>query len=116
MSAFEKIPGFTADASLGRTVRQYRTAALHRSPQGNVIPQLRRSTGFCMADCDSTDPDPLSNFACKIGCLDAGGDGEGGGTEPVCTPVCGPCVKAPGALRGTKTCVTSNCNDRQVRC
>ena len=117
MKTFENIPGFTADASLYRGARHYRTSAVSPSAHRGVIPQLRRSTGFCMADCDANDPDPLSNYACKVGCLENGGGGEpGGGSEPECTPGCSTCRKMPGARRGTKTCISSNCEEREVRC
>lgn len=117
MNAFENIPGFTAEASLYRPARQYRTTAVQGSAPRGVVPQLRKSTGFCMADCDFNDPDPLSNFACKVGCLEEGGGGEeGGGAEPACRPACGPCRRVPGEHRRTKTCVVGNCDEREIRC
>ena len=107
------IPQFTAEASLSTTIARYRTAsAFHPLTGGRtVIPQLMRSTGFCMADCDFTTSDPLSNMACKFDCMEQGGDGgPSGPSGPRCRPSCGPCID------GTKMCVTPDCETHERPC
>jgi len=111
------MPGFTAEASIYKTVRQYRMAGTRNNLGGGrgVLPQL--PIGFCMADCDFTEHDPLSNMACKFDCLGGQEGGGGGGPrEPVCRPSCSPCRPVAGKPGRWKTCITRNCDDNEVRC
>jgi len=111
------MPGFSAEASVYRTSRQYRRAGAPNALAGSrgVIPQL--PIGFCMAECDFTEHDPLANMACKFGCFDdQGGGGGGGPVDQVCRPTCTPCRRVPGKPGRWKTCITRNCDDREVRC
>jgi len=103
------MPGFTADAALGGSSGQYRGVAQSTAAAG-VLAQLRRSIGFCMADCDFSNPDPLSNAACKFDCMEGGDDGPGGPGEQVCRPSCGPCVQ------GVRTCITRDCDVIERTC
>ena len=112
-----KMPGFTAEASLYKSTRQYRRmgnpAAVARSR--GVLPQL--PIGFCMADCDFNETDPLSNAVCKFGCLDQQDGGAGGGPgDLTCKPSCSRCSRVPGQPGRWKTCIDRRCNDREVRC
>ena len=107
------MPTFTADASLYRSGAHYRMARTVHDGSGarTVLPQLRRSTGFCMADCDYTTSDPLSNAICKFDCMDQGGDdGPSGPSADYCRPSCGPCIG------GTRTCVTADCETYERTC
>lgn len=107
------MPTFTADASLYRSGSHYRMAStLHPVTGGRtVLPQLMKSTGFCMADCDYTTSDPLSNMVCKFGCMEQGGDdGPSGPSGPSCRPACGPCIG------GIRTCVTPDCETYERTC
>lgn len=107
------IPNFTADASLYETVAGYRSARTFAGRAGgiSVVPQLRRSIGFCMADCDYTTSDPLSNAACKFDCMDQGGDdGPSGPPTQTCRPSCGPCIG------GIRTCITRDCDTYERSC
>jgi hypothetical protein len=74
------MPGFSAEASLYRSVRQYRMAGTRKPGSRGVLPQL--PIGFCMADCDFTEHDPLSNAACKFDCLGQDGGGPGRSRRP----------------------------------
>jgi hypothetical protein len=104
------LPGFTANAALVGAGGHYRGRARSGGPAG-LVAQLRRSIGFCMADCDATESNPLSNAQCKFDCLDGGGDDGGGGPGgPVCKPSCGPCI------RGTRVCVTTDCDTVERAC
>ena len=109
------LPGFSAEASLYKSVRQYRMAGTRKPGSRGVLPQL--PIGFCMADCDFTEHDPLSNAACKFDCLgQSDGGGPGGPGDQVCTPGCTPCRRVAGKTGRWKTCITRNCDDREVRC
>lgn len=112
-----KMPGFSGEASIYRSTRQYRMTGTYNDLTAGrgVVPQL--PIGFCMADCDFTEHDPLSNMACKFGCM--GGDGGGGGSGPsgpVCKPSCTPCQRVAGMPGRWRTCINRNCEDREVRC
>ena len=112
------IPRFSAEASLYKTRRRYRVAGTPTSVVHSraVVPQLR-PIGFCMADCDHSQGDPLMNAACKIGCLEgAGGNGVGGPTDPGCRPGCGPCRRVAGRPGRWKTCINRDCEDVEIRC
>src|SRR5262249_16179817 len=117
------MPGFAADASLYTSSKHYQSFLATRALPGteNVIPQL--PIGFCMADCDYTETDPLLNAICKFDCLDQGGNGDGGGGGggggdggESCKPGGGGCGRIPGKPGRWKTCFDRNCNDRLVRC
>jgi len=106
------MPTFSADASLYRSGSRYRMAsAIHPMTGGRtVLPQLR-PIGFCMADCDYTTSDPLSNMVCKFDCMEQGGDGgPSGPSGPRCRPSCGPCID------GTRICVTPDCETYERPC
>ena len=103
------MPTFTADASLYRSGAHYRMARTVHDGSGarTVLPQLRRSTGFCMADCDYTTSDPLSNAACKFDCMEGGGDGgPSGPSEPRCRPSCGPSARGGASAHGADKSIT----------
>ena len=104
------MPTFTAEASLYATRRRYRAASAPSWGPSGVVPQL--PIGFCMAECDEHETDPLSNAACKFGCMGGGGGGGvgGGPGDPGCRPGCGPC------RRGRRTCINADCDSREVRC
>jgi hypothetical protein len=111
------LPGFTAEASLYKSMRQYRrTGNLSAFARGRgVLPQL--PIGFCMADCDFNETDPLSNAVCKFGCLDQQDGGSVGGPgNPICRPSCTRCHTVPGQPGRWKTCIDRKCDDREVRC
>jgi hypothetical protein len=117
MNIIMNIPRFTAEASLYKTSRQYQMAGTPKDLVGSrgVLPQL--PIGFCMADCDFTERDPLSNIACKFGCFEEQEGGGGGGPgDPVCTPSCTPCRRVAGKPGRWKTCISRNCDDYEVRC
>ncbi|WP_291298673.1 hypothetical protein [Elioraea sp.] len=102
------LPGFTAAHS------HYVTRAAYRgTPRGSasaaVVAQLR-PIGFCMADCDVTETNPVSNMLCKFDCMEGGGDAPGGPGEPTCKPSCGPCID------GTRLCVTADCDTVERSC
>jgi hypothetical protein len=104
------IPGFSAEAAVGVSPGLYRGRARPAAP-GGVVAQLRRSIGFCMADCDASETNPVSNAACKFDCMEGGGDGgPGGPSEPTCRPGCGPCVD------GTRLCVRADCETYERSC
>ena len=78
------MPGFSGKSSLYRTKGRYRASASlpHVFDGPSVLPQLPRSIGFCMADCDDQyEWGTLDNTVCKFDCLDDGngGGGNGGG-------------------------------------
>jgi hypothetical protein len=111
-----KMPGFSAEASLYRTSRQYRMASNYVLGSHQVLPQLK-SIGFCMADCDFTESDPLLRDVCKLRCFEQGdGGGDGGPGGEVCRPSCTPCRRVPGRVGLWKTCVGRDCETRDVRC
>jgi hypothetical protein len=114
------IPRYSAEASLYKTRRRYRVAGTPTSVGHgrDVVPQLR-PIGFCMAGCDETETNPVSNAACKIGCMEGaggGGDGVGGPTDPGCRPGCGPCRRLPGQRFRSKSCINRDCDSTEIRC
>jgi hypothetical protein len=107
------VPQFTAEASLSTTTGRYRMVGTPRNfiGGGTVLPQLMKSAGFCMADCDYTTSDPLSNMACKFDCMEGGGGGgPSGPSGPSCRPSCGPCID------GTRLCVRADCETVERPC
>ncbi|WP_144186861.1 hypothetical protein [Elioraea rosea] len=105
----QALPGFTAEATQYASRSAYR-GTRRGSGSGLVVAQLR-PIGFCMADCDFTETNPVSNAFCKIGCLeDPGGGGGVGPSEPTCKPACGPCIE------GTRLCITADCETVERTC
>jgi len=108
-----KVPQFNAEASLYESAARYRKfGPIPRGAGGGtVLPQLMKSAGFCMADCDFTTSDPLSNMACKFDCMERGGDGgPSGPSGPSCRPACGPCID------GTRLCIRADCETVERLC
>jgi hypothetical protein len=81
-----KMPGYTAEASLGRAGVYWHSAAA-----GHMIvvqPQLRKTDYECVHDClEAGGPTDICNFFCTES-GDEGGGGGGGGQQ--CRPGCGP--------------------------
>jgi hypothetical protein len=77
------MPGFNAEGSLYAKSGRHHLARIRgasAATQG-VAPQLPKSIGFCMADCDEQyEWGTLDNTACKTDCLDDGNGGDGGGS------------------------------------
>lgn len=94
-----RIPGYTAEDSVYRTMGRYRTTAGARNGWGDgqeILPQLPKQLLLCLRDCQFN-PDPDFE-ACREVCYwnhftEGGGLGGGGGTKPKEPPelVCGPC-------------------------
>ena len=108
------MPGFFAESSLDRPARRYfmvSRPADGKASQG-VVPQLPKSIGFCMDDCDQQyDWGSLDNAYCKSQCTgdDGSGDGGigggGGGASPAVH--CGSCIRF-GTHKGQKLCAVGN--------
>ena len=108
-----RIPGFTAARSLSVASGAYGMAAgwEHGANGGSVVPQLPKSIGFCMSDCDNTyDWGSVDNAKCKADCMDGGGGdggngggGGGGGGGP--RDRCGRCITT-GPHKGQRYCTT----------
>jgi hypothetical protein len=116
MSALN-MPGFTAEHSLYRTEGHYRLATGRAgrivAPVGNfIVPQLRKIDWECARDCLDAGGDM---GICGFFCEEQGEDG-GGIPEPVCRPGCSRCSRVPGKPGLWKTCITRDCDDREVRC
>jgi len=115
------IPGFFAESSLDRARRRYfmvsRPAA--SGPSQAVIPQLPKSIGFCMDDCDTQyEWGSLDNAYCKSQCSgDDGGTGGDGGSGGGASPLvhCGSCIKL-GPHKGQKLCAVGNGRSYYTAC
>jgi hypothetical protein len=78
------MPGFSGEVPLNRGRGRQHSGAMQGGlarVQG-VVPQLPKSIGFCMDDCDERyEWGTVDNAYCKARCFDDGGDqGGGGGT------------------------------------
>jgi hypothetical protein len=103
------MPGFTGETSLYKTRNSYRAASVQLALGSGqiVLPQLPRSIGFCMADCDGQyDWGTIDNAVCKFDCMDdgngggdGGGGGGGGGPDRTCIQCLNGCNKKPPAQR-----------------
>ena len=84
-----KIPGFTAESSLYETSRVYHKTRIDRSLVATemVLPQLPKSTGFCMADCDPND------YQCLFDCMEPVDTSGSGGPSSPPELICGPCIR-----------------------
>ncbi len=102
-----RIPGFNAEGSLYRARAGHRAASLHgaRADSQGVYPQLPKSIGFCMDECDSQyDWGSVDNAYCKSQCSGDGGDGgTGGGGGGFPQVHCGKCATV-GSHKGQKLC------------
>ena len=110
------MPGFNAEASLGKTNGSYRMVGSRNNSGGSrgVLPQL--PIGFCMANCDHIQDDFMRSV-CNLNCLgQGGGGGGGGGGAPTCRPGCSTCKPVAGQPGRWKTCIRRNCDDYEVRC
>jgi hypothetical protein len=119
------MPGFTGETSLYQTMGRYRAAASAAAALAggrSVLPQLPRSIGFCMADCDGQyEWGSLPNTMCKFDCMDAGfggnggggGGGGGGGVDDarLCAQCKAACLKKPLSQRAAcrQDCVENVC-------
>lgn len=121
------LPGFTASRSLYRVTGRYQVLA--GRPPGSaglpiVRPQLKRQLDLllCLQGCALAGSDPGCTDTCyrleHIGASDDFGnpDSGGGGGDDGCRPGCGPCLRAPGSRRRTRTCVTADCETVTRRC
>jgi hypothetical protein len=108
-----KMPGFTAETSLGRLKQFHLVSSSSGDMPGSqaILPQLR-SIGFCQADCLPGD------YLCLFRCMDQG-SGGGGPTPPTqhCHPSCGPCHADPDSPTGrSRLCIKANCDDYDRNC
>ena len=108
-----KMPGYTAEASLGRAGVHWHSAAADHMIV--VQPQLRKTDYECVHDClEAGGPTDICNFFCTES-GDEGGGGGGGGQQ--CRPGCGPCKRDPDSRTGrSRTCVTVDCDTYTRRC
>ena len=122
METTMRMPGFSAAGSLYTRSRNYRPTRAHSAAAaaGEVSPQLPKSIGFCMAECDDQyEWGTLDHSQCEFGCLDSptdtggggGGIGGGGGSDGSC----GPCIKS-GPLKGKKHCVIPGKGGYYAKC
>ena len=106
------MPGFTAGASLYEAGGHYRGGA--RAASASLNPNARTVHPAAAIYVDG-------RFICNgevtsngfINCSPLGGGGGGGGGS--CRPGCSPCRNVPGVGR-RKSCVTRDCDVREVRC
>ncbi|HEX5481319.1 MAG TPA: hypothetical protein VFZ08_01680 [Terriglobia bacterium] len=115
------IPGFWAERSVYGAPGRYGAAGKEDDLgfSRGVLPQLPKSIGFCMGDCDlQYDWGTVDNSYCKSLCFDDGGGngggGGGGGDGSDCRPGCGTCQRIDG--RWQKACVNANCDVHYVAC
>jgi hypothetical protein len=115
------MPGFTADASLYKTGKFYRSAATYFSDSLGVSadsfavvqPQLRKTDYECVHDCIEAGGTDICNFFCT----EEVEEGRGGGGGEQCRPECGPCQPDPGSpMGGFRTCVKHNCDTYDKPC
>jgi hypothetical protein len=114
------MPGFSAQAALGRTRGRYRRfgGGAAMASNGRVTAQL--PIGFCQANCDRIQDD-FMRTVCEMQCMNqgggGGGTGPGGGGGPVCRPKCQSCRRDPDSSTGrSKFCISRNCDDYTVEC
>src|SRR5256885_14779903 len=110
------MPGFTAEASLGKSGKFCRSTPTYTSESfgisGDSIavvqPQLRRTDYECVHDCfEAGGPADICNFFCTEIVEDGGGRGE-----QHCLPACTPCGRDPESRTGrSRTCIDFHCND-----
>ncbi len=114
------MPGFSAQAALGRTRGRYRRFGPGASMghAGRVTAQL--PIGFCQANCDRIQDD-FMRTVCEMQCLDQGGGGGtgpgGGGGGPVCRPKCQTCRRDTSSSTGrSRSCINRDCDAYTVEC
>ena len=115
------LPGYTAEASLSKQGRFYRSPATYLSDSFGVSgdgiavvqPQLRKTDFECVHDCLEAGGGDICNFFCTEN-VDPGGGG-GGGQQ--CRPSCGPCKRDPDSPSGrSRLCINAKCDDFTRRC